>query len=80
MALNKLKLNQKRLLKRLYFAKNYLNHLNVGLQENENLKDWYLLTWRKANFELGKLRMKIQKQEEIQAGIVVKISCWEGVN
>ncbi len=32
----------------------------------------------KANFELGKFHMKVQKQEEIQVGIVAKIIYWVG--
>ena len=79
LALDQLKRKETQLLKRLHLSKHYPKHLNVDLQNNENLISWCSLMSRKSAFDLGDTRLAIQKLEEKKAGLAAQIQYWEGI-
>jgi hypothetical protein len=79
LALDKLKLKQTRLLKRLHLAENYPNYLREDLQNTENLVSWCSLLSRRSAFDLGDISLAIQKLEEKKAALTAQIQYWEGV-
>ena len=78
-ALDKLQQKETRLLKRLHVSEHYPKYLSIDLQNNENLVSWCSLISRKSAFELGDIRLAIQKLEEKKAGLTAQIQYWEGV-
>ena len=78
-ALNQLKQKETRLLQRLHLAEHYPKHLPVPLQNTENLMSWCNLMSRRSAFDLGDVRLAIQKLEEKKAGITSQIEYWEGI-
>lgn len=79
LALDKLKLKQTRLLKRLHLSKNYPKYLRADLQATENLVSWCSLLSRKSAFDLGDISLAIQKLEEKRAALAAQIQYWEGM-
>lgn len=79
LALDKLKLKETRLLKRLHLSEHYPKYLRVDLQKTENLILWCNLLSRKSAFDLGDTRLAIQKLEEKNAGLSAQIQYWEGI-
>jgi hypothetical protein len=79
LALDQLKQKEARLLKRLHLSENYPKFLNADLQKNENLISWCNLMSRRSAFDLGDIRLAIQKLEEKKAGLSAQIQYWEGV-
>ena len=79
LALDLLKQKETRLLKRLHLSEHYSKHLSVDLQNSENLISWCSLMSRKSAFDLGDIRLAIQKLEEKKAGLAAQIQYWEGV-
>jgi hypothetical protein len=78
-ALDQFQQKETRLLKRLHLSEHYPKYLSVDLQNNENLISWCSLISRKSAFELGDIRIAIQKLEEKKAGLTAQIQYWEGV-
>ncbi len=79
LALDQLKQKETRLLKRLHLSENYPKFLNADLQKNEILLSWCNLMSRKSAFDLGDIRLAIQKLEEKKAALTAQIQYWEGV-
>lgn len=77
--LDLLKNKETRLLKRLHLSEHYPKYLSLDLQNTENLILWCSLMSRKSAFDLGDIRLAIQKLEEKKAGIAAQIQYWEGV-
>ena len=63
-ALDQLKQQETRLLKRLHLSEHYPKYLPVHLQNTENLMSWCSLLSRRSAFDLGDTRLAIQKLEE----------------
>ena len=79
LALDKLKLLQIRLFKRLHLSKNYPNLLSVELQNTEKVISWCNLMFRKSAFDLGDISLAIQKLEEKKVGLAAQIQYLEGI-
>ena len=79
LALDRLKQKETRLLKRLHLSEHYPEYLPVDLQNTENLLSWCSLLSRKSAFDLGDVRLAIQKLEEKRAGLAAQILYWTGV-
>ena len=77
LALDQLKQKETRLLKRLNLSEHYPKYLSEDLQKNENLISWCSLMSRKSAFDLGDIRLAIQKLEEKKAGLAAQIQYWE---
>jgi hypothetical protein len=78
LALEKLKLKETRLLRRLHLAGNYPKQLRADLQKSENLISWCNLIARRSAFDLGDIRLAVQKLEEKKAGLLAQMQYWEG--
>ena len=79
LALDLLKQKETRLLKRLHLSEHYPKYLSVNLQNSENLISWCSLMSRKSAFDLGDIRLAIQKLEEKKAGLAAQIQYWDGI-
>ena len=66
-ALDKLKQKESRLLQRLHLAEHYPKYLPADLHNTENLTSWCSLLSRRSAFDLGDIRLAIQKLEEKKA-------------
>jgi len=78
LALDQLKQKETRLLKWLHLSEHYPKYLPVPLQNTENLLSWCSLLSRRSAFDLGDIRLAIQKLEEKKAGLTAQIHYWEG--
>jgi hypothetical protein len=79
LALDQLKQKETRLLQRLHLSEQYPKHLPIHLQNTENLLSWCSLLSRRSAFDLGDMRIAIQKLEEKKAGLTAQILYWEGI-
>ena len=78
-ALDQLKQKETRLLQRLHLSEQYPKHLPIHLQNTENLLSRCSLLSRRSAFDLGDMRIAIQKLEEKKAGLTAQILYWEGI-
>ena len=79
LAWEKLKKKESKLLNRIHFSQNYPKYISPDLQKSENLLSWCNLMYRRSNFDLGDLRMAIQKLEQKKAGLAAQVDYWEGI-
>ncbi len=79
LALQKLQQKETQLLRRLHLSNHYPQYLSVTLQQTENLQSWCNLLYRRSAFDLGLIRLKIQKLEEEKISLSAKIGYWDSI-
>lgn len=77
LALQKLKIKENQLLKRIHLSQNYPKYLKPELQNSESQQSWCSLIGRKSAFNLGDIVQSIQKLEQKIAGVEAEIGYWE---
>ncbi len=79
LAMQKLQQKESQLLRRLHLSTYYPQFLSISLQQTENLQSWCNLLYRRSAFDLGLIKLKIQKLEEEKISLAAKIGYWESI-